>query len=784
MSSRRRFKLAPIPLSLAALASGIASADAPTILEEVVVTAQKREQSLQDVPIALNAFNLEFLRVTGAQNLDDLQQYTPGLDSTNLGVTQPTFSIRGIGTGGLSIGTDPAVGIYQDGVYIGRSAGSNTEFSDIERVEILKGPQGTLFGRNAAAGAIQIITQKPTQEWEGFARVRGGNYNKLLGEAAVNVPLVDDVLAMRLNGIGSRRDGYIESATGGDDLANEKYYAGRASFLWTPGEVTDIRYTFDYNKLDQDAPAAIGLNPLLSPTGDPNSTTNGDVDVFGEVANDPLVNEEKRELFGHTLQLDHDFDWSTMTWIASYRTFESNVRQDDDGVGLLKFAPPQAGVTPPDYSVYLDTNNIEDNNQFYTELRFAGDSGPVNWVGGLSYYDEDGKQTADVATFVGSLVRNGYNQFVGGWILPTEAECLSLSAAVLSGSYGCSNPWVESMNNEANTKSMAAFGDATWQIIDQLSLTAGLRYTYDKKKFGWYNPPNSLTGNPADDQIFSASASPEAAAAKVGWVRTDDAWSNWDPRVVLNYFPTDGVMLWASYANGYTAGGFNSLQVGSRFDPEEVDNFEIGVKSEMFDQTLRVNASVYRYYYRDKQDIEQIDDGSAVQKYVTITGDAEGTGFEAELAWLPVTGLQLGLNYGYLHAEWTDRTVGGQDLSGEPLPTPRQRAAFIADYNWAIGNAGSILLHFDYSWTSKRLTNIASPDYLVDYQTKDDALELSNARIAWQSPASAWQLALWAENLFDTEYVVNYNGIASDLDSPYVRRNTPRFYGAEVIYSW
>jgi iron complex outermembrane receptor protein len=149
-----------------------------------------------------------------------------------------------------------------------------------------------------------------------------------------------------------------------------------------------------------------------------------------------------------------------------------------------------------------------------------------------------------------------------------------------------------------------------------------------------------------------------------------------------------------------------------------------------------------------------------------------------------VAGLQLGLNYGYLHAEWTDRTVGGLDLDGEPLSTPRQRAAFIADYNWALGNAGSLLFHFDYSWTSKRLTNIASPDYLVDYQTKEDALKLSNARLAWQPPAAAWQLALWAENLLDTEYVVNYNGIASDLDSPYVRRNTPRFFGAEVIYSW
>lgn len=791
MINLAKFRLSPVYLSVAVLASG-AAADT-TVLEEVVVTAQKREQSLQDVPIALNAFNAEFLRTTGAQNLDDLQQFTPGLQATNLGVTQPTFSIRGIGTNGLSIGTDPAVGIYMDGVYVGRSASSNTEFSDIERVEVLKGPQGTLFGRNAAAGAIQIITQKPSQDWEGFARVRAGNYNKLLGEVTVNTPLITDTLAARFNLIGNQRDGYIENAAGGDDLANEEYYAGRASFLWTPGDVTDLRYSFDYNRLDQDGPTAIGINPRLSPTGTPGSTTAGDVDVFGVVSNDVLVNEEKRKLWAHTLQLDHDFDWSRMTWIASYRTFEANVREDEDGVGFLNMVPAglvnEGGqpVTAPDYSVYLDTNNIEDNNQFYTELRFAGEAGSVNWVGGLSYYDEDGEQAAEVAIMGGALVRNGFQSFVPGqWIFPDNATCQGLSGALISMPANCDTYWVETMNNEANTKSMAAFGDATWQISDAWSLTAGLRYTRDEKKFGWYNPPNSFTHDGSDDQIFPEDDSPDAAAAKTGWVRTDDSWTNIDPRVVLNYFPTEDVMLWASFANGYTAGGFNSLQVGSTFEPENVNNFEVGVKSELFDQTLRLNASVYRYYYLDKQDIEQVEvPGGTVKLYKTITGDAEGTGFDLEATWLPVNGLQLGFNYGYLDAVWTDRVVGGIDLDGESLDSsPKHRAVFLADYNWTLGDAGALLFHFDYSWSSKLPKNIASPDYDIDYETKEDALQLANARVAWQSPASAWQVAIWAENLFDTEYVVQYNGIAEDLNAPYVRRNTPRFYGAEIIYSW
>jgi iron complex outermembrane receptor protein len=747
-----------------------ALAQTSMILEEVVVTAQKREQSLQDVPITLNAFNTEFLRVTGAQNLDNLQQFTPGLEATNLGVTQPTFSIRGIGTGGLSIGTDPAVGVYMDGVYVGRSASSNTEFSDIERVEILKGPQGTLFGRNAAAGAIQIITQKPSQEMEGFARVRVGNYDKLLGEAAVNVPLIDDTLSSRFNVIASRRDGYVDNYFGGDDLNDESYHAGRASFLWTPGDLTDIRYTFDYNRLDQDAPHAIGINPDLSVTGTPGGQT-GDVDVFGPVANDVLVSEEKRKLYAHTLHIDHDLNWSTMSFVGSYRSFEANVRQDEDG---LAQAP----------GLYLDTNNVEDNSQLYMELRFAGDSGPIQWVGGVSYYDEDGEQDAEVSTYVGSLVRNGYNALVGGWIIPDDATCLSLTPAVLSGSFACGDAWTETMSNKASTRSIAGFGDVTWQISDQFGLTVGLRYTRDEKDFEWYNAPNSLTGIASDDQIFSANASAESALAKTQTVTADDSWTNIDPRVVLNYYPTEDVMVFASYANGYTAGGFNSLQVGSNFDPEEVDNFELGIKSQWFDQSLRFNASVYRYYYSDKQDIQQLDDGSTIRKYVTVTGDAEGTGMEAEVTWLPVNGLQLGLNYGYLDAQWTDRVVGDIDLDGEPLDGPKQRVAFMLDYNWALGNSGDLQFHFDYSWTAALERNPVSADYAVEYETKDDPYQLSNARIAWIAPSTAWQVALWAENLFDTEHVVGYNGIAEDLNGPYVRRNRPRFFGAEVIYSW
>ena len=776
--------------SAVALSVGVSSPVFSQVLEEVVVTAQKRSQSLQDVPIALSAFNATFLQTTGVQNLGGLEQFTPGLDIEALSVTQPTYKIRGIGSGGLSIGTDPAVGIYTDGIYVGRSASSNVEFSDIERVEVLKGPQGTLFGRNAAAGAIQIITQKPVQETEGSVRVRYGNYDKMLGEAIYNTPLIDDELAARFNVIANSRDGYIDNALNGNDLGDEHYYAGRASFLWTPQSETSVRLSFDYNRLDQDAPVAIGLNPDLSPTGTPGGQL-GDVDVFGKVANDVIKGEEKRKMYAYSLEMDHEFEAATMTYIASYRHFDSNARQDEDGLGSLDYQPPVEYL-------YLDTNNIEHNSQFYTELRFAGETGDLTWVGGVSFYDESGKQSAEVTANVGSLVRNLTSDPVNDvYTTPDNATCLSLSALALGGTaYPCSAFDTETMNNEAKTKSYAAFGDVTWQINNMVSLTAGARLTYDDKKFGWYNPPNSLTGNSAQDVIFPVD-SPQSALAKTRWYRQKGSWDNFDPRVVLNVYPMEDVMLWASYANGYTAGGFNSLQVGSEFDPEEVDNYEIGIKSEFLDSTVRVNASVYHFIYSDKQDIIQIDTGGAVRQFSTSTGDAQGTGFDSEFLWLPVDNLQLAMNYGYLDAQWTDRELEGYyngcgvgvprtagNLDGEQLDGPKQRVALSADYDLQLGDRGTVLFHVDYSLTSKVERNPASSDYCVNYETKEDDYHLTNARIAWEDTSAAWQVALWAENIFDTEYVVVYNAITADLGSPYVRRNLPRMYGLEVIYKW
>ena len=234
-------------LSLASL-SGVSHAQG---LEEVIVTAQKREQGLQDVPISVQAFDRQAIDNLGAQDIGDLSIFTPNVD-IGRGANQPRYSIRGIGTNDFGIGSDPAVGVYIDGVYIGRSGGSKTAFNDIERIEILNGPQGTLFGRNAAAGAIQYVTNKPVDDTEGWVRATIGDCDRTQLEGVWNMPLADNVY-WRTSALWNERDGFIDNKFNGDDLAREDNWSITTSLRWEPSDNLDILWRMEYDEVDQDS---------------------------------------------------------------------------------------------------------------------------------------------------------------------------------------------------------------------------------------------------------------------------------------------------------------------------------------------------------------------------------------------------------------------------------------------------------------------------------------------------------------------------------------------------
>jgi iron complex outermembrane receptor protein len=245
--------------ALAAMVPGIAGAqDAPEELEEITVTAQLREQSLQDVPLAIQVVDRALIEDVAAEDMSDLNGFVPGLVVSGDSPTQPRYQIRGIQTGDFGVGTDPAVGVYVDGVYAARSGASMLAFNDIERIEVLKGPQGTLFGRNSAAGAISIITSQPSQEFDSMLRGRFGEFGKQYYEGMLNTP-IGDKLALRINGVYNTSDGWLQDAATGQDLAPEKNWAGRAALLWELSDKTSATLSWDHDNLDQLARPAIGL---------------------------------------------------------------------------------------------------------------------------------------------------------------------------------------------------------------------------------------------------------------------------------------------------------------------------------------------------------------------------------------------------------------------------------------------------------------------------------------------------------------------------------------------
>lgn len=759
------------------------------VLDEIIVTAQKREQSLQEVPISIKAFSSEAIEALGAESVGDLDTFTPGLSVNDTSVTQPRYSIRGVETDDFGIGTEPAVGIFIDGVYSARSGAALIFFDDLERVEVLKGPQGTLFGRNTSAGAISIVTRKPSDRLEGAATLTLGNYDKRQVTAMGNVPITD-TLSLRVNGIYNKRDGYLHDAVTGADLEREDNWSMRAALRFQPTDRTDIILSYDHDHTEKDGPAAVGISPFALSQ-----------DPFGPFANDVVESRESRRLDAVTLNASHDFGEVTLTSLTAYKKFETHNREDEDGTN--------------DITRYLDTENIENNKSFYQELRLTHSGDRFNWVAGLSYYEEKARQTSAVSLFTDSV--DTALGLVAGFPVFTILDSVGLPV------FGI--PWREDMNNEARNKAFAAFGDISWAATPQLNLTFGLRYTRDKKRFAWLNDRymapglddvvapgalyNAILGVPVfpDDALIDVNTFYNAVGGTdlifdVGpleGVRFErkDSFENLSPRFVIDYKPDDDVLLFASATRGYKAGGFNSVQINSFFRPEKVWSYEAGVKSELLDHRLRLNGSTYYFKYTDRQSISlEGVSGSGIPQYVTLSGDSEAWGVDLETQFVATPSLTLSAIAGYIDSQWVTRTERGVDISGQPTGEPHLRMVLSAHYDRELGGGSSIFADASYSYTSSTRINDAvrasdaalenHPAYgdLVDFSKLGKlrgSREIVNARLGWRSPNDHFSVALFAENLFDVRTPRTLNNISADIfGTPYVRIDRPRFWGVEL----
>lgn len=882
-------------------------------LEEITVTAQLREQSAQDVPIALSALSGGFLDTIAAEDLRDINAYTPGLSVT--GVSQPRYSIRGVQTNDFGVGTDPAVGVFIDGVYASRSGAGLVFFSDIERVEVLKGPQGTLFGRNTAAGAISIITNKPDlNDTYGRVKLRYGRFDKQQIDGLLNLPL-GDTFGLRANMLVNKQDGYAEDALTGDDYGREDNVTGRLQFRWEPSDRTtlNLAYEFDHTEQDEDnvvvgvsdgsldfAPGASTINDmpghvdfLYSVIGAPQGLTRdqfgalplstitsiplqgfyanftpagyvpasagdwsvyrdgnsiGGADPFGPLTSDVKNGEENRDLDGITLTVTHDFDWGTLTSISAFKTFTSNNLEEEDG------------TADPDF--YFDSNNIEENDHFYQELRLNGVSGPLTWTVGGSYYWEKAKQDTVVRATVNSINTTLYNLGATPGILvsagfdPTDGinpceslflDTMNTFVALTDIPLGCLDPsaagtpleglsleqvanlgltsfdgqyWTEHMYGEGTFEAFAAFADVTYALTDRLNVTAGIRYTHDKKSWLWRTDPHEISGydrfdipgvgNIADiystlvqavvggagDVVYNlpVCSSDDDPVCEGRDYEVSDSWNDVSPRFVVDYRVAEDVMVFASWARGYKAGGYNTQEVASFFDNENVWNIEVGLKSQWMDDKIRFNTSVWKYKYNDRQSIRLVEsETGSVPRYLTLTEDVEGEGVDVEIIWAPVPGLRFFANGGYQDVKCTDACgtdADGNPINEEPEGAPKTRISFGADYSFSLGaNSGAILLHADHSYTSGRRQteqclselNCGTVTWGNGTWETGEARNLTNVRVGWTNADEDLSVSFFVQNLFNNRYRDGATGVtAATLGTPIAELEQPSLWGIDV----
>lgn len=750
-------------------------------LEEVVVTAQKREENYMTVPVTVNAFTAQDMVNTGAVTIQGIDDFIPGVEISEGGATQVGISVRGVSSPNISSGGDPSTATFYDGSYMPRAV-TSIPFTDIARVEILKGPQGTLFGRNATVGVINIVPNKPHDEFEAFVKTRLGNYNLVRLEGMINTPITDNV-ALRANAFSHQRDGITKNVGIGGDIRDEEFFALRASVLWTLSEQTDLELSYDMEDRDEQPRQAIGVGKYAYQSSlDPYS---------GSAANDVIGQEETRDMYGVSLKLNHYFNEQlSMFGVLSYRDWETTNLEDEDGT--------------EDARRYFDTNNIEDSNILYSEVRFNYVNDRINLIAGANYSSEDVFQRTDI-----HMLGDSYMQFVSVeaglgqddhfwdilgdddaiYLILSEAEGVAVLPPSFSG-----ETITETMDNTGDFTNFGIFTDLTYRISDSFTLAGGLRYSQDDKDFSWQTYTKDLDWPVAPATLNYDPAQTGADPADYYDQFTDSkSWDKVTGRLVADWEFSDNAMTYLSFGTGYKSGGWDGQQFSSYatgpFDPEDMTNIELGLKGDFFDASLRLEVALFHHELDGKQTQrttkESPDDPTAAP--TVVSSDEETDGIELIVQWnvldnLRLTGMTTYRDTSSISEEYYD---GAGELKGGVEETGQTNNDYTLRFDWTPEiPVGYLFVHVDYVFNEDvdkfedEAIFYPGPWYFQDKK------KLS-ARIAWESDNSAFEVALWGRNLLDEEYAANPGGFVADaLGAAYTNIEDPLTYGVDLRYAF
>ena len=669
-------------LGATALAAGLVTTAAQAQVDVITVTAQKREQTLQEVPVAVAVITGDTVEMAQVRDARDLQFLVPSLEvGQAASSTNQTFSIRSLGTDTFNPGLEASVGVFVDGVFLARQGAAINDFLSLERIEVLRGPQSTLFGRNTPAGVISFISKAPEFEFGGQAEVTVGNYDARIVRGTVTGPLVEDRLAFRLDGNRNTRGGFVENLTDGRELNDRDRWSLRGQLLWEASENTQVRFIADYSKIDEQccaapfffyAPASLGAIPALGGTLLPPNPWNYQIAI-----DNPVFTQNRNT--GASVQVDHQFEGFTFTSITAYRDYKENQNIDADFTNL-----DLAGDRLIDQR--YDT--------FTQEIRLTSDGGgDFDWLLGGFYYDNTLRHNNQ--TPYGSQLRPFADALTGGAITTVEGIVGAPAGLFLAQGQG-----LREEDYVYNTRSWSVFGQVDWHLSDRLTLTGGLRYTRETKDIvadidivdPWsavdliglgeqvifaqaFQTQTGLAPTPANIGAFAAGFPAQFAALQAfaaagstdpavnpflaltplqfnppapGFT-ADRSEDNISGNLIASYQLSDNTNIYASYSRGFKAGGFNvsanaALTGVFEFEPEISTAFELGAKALIFDGTTQVNMALFRQNLEDFQANIFTGSGFGLQN----AGEVQLTGFEFEFFSRPFERLFLSGGFTYM----------------------------------------------------------------------------------------------------------------------------------------
>jgi iron complex outermembrane receptor protein len=724
-------------------------------LEEVTVTARQIVENLQDVPVAVTVFSESQIQRTFAQNLREFGAYAPNVSIGAVpGFNAASIAIRGVSTGDIPASFEPAVTVAVDGFYLGHYQASLLDMFDIQQIEILRGPQGTLFGKNTIGGVVNVTTKRPSGEFGVQGKVRAGNEGRLDLMGAVDFPIIEDKLAARIAVQQFDFDGFYENTYDGSDAGGQDLLSARIKLLWTPSDTFEAMLT--YENIDDDSDTPMVINTTTAEDGNgyyggdafyaayPGRGANGPANVpLGDPfksglvppsAHLPLTALGAPDTDGHEEQVDGIYlnvNWEvfggTLTSISGYRKVDSDYYNDYFGEPLAIYA----------------TVRVVDRETYSQEFRFAQQAtDDFNYVVGLYY--QDNKYDYENYTSLGP----DHPAVLGG-VYPPEGLPL----------YG---------DGSQDGEAYAVFAEGNYDITDALRVTLGARYSDEEKDFDLLP-----LGVPEEGRAIA-----------------NDSWDDVTYRAGIDYALGDNMMAYFTYASGFKSGGFNE-QAGSTigaqtpYDPEEADSFELGLKSDLFDNTLRLNLAAFYVEYTDLQldGVVPIDTAPGQESRVTNAAEVNAYGVEADMLWLITEQFTIDGTIGYLDSEYDDFdcNLPGDAIDGlvdctdlDVKRSPEWTGSLGATFNIPLDRwGGGLDLNANGTYTDEFFNDVPNTT-----ASMHEDVWLLNASVSYTTEDEKVRVSVFGRNLTDEEYQTAGLGVANLWS--FSTYGNPQTYGIEV----